>query len=64
VIAVYAVQGPAWPGNFTDALGVADALKANGYGSARLFADRAAGTPSSRAAAVTVHHYAFGDACY
>jgi Mn2+/Fe2+ NRAMP family transporter len=62
VVAVYAVQGTSLAGHFTDALGVAEALKAKGYGLGALFAIVLLDASIIGAAAVTLStSYAFGD---
>jgi len=62
VVAVYAVRGTGLAGHFTDALGVADALKAKGYGLGALFAIVLLDASIIGAAAVTLStSYAFGD---
>ena len=62
VVAVYAVRGTHLIGNFTDALGVADALKAKSYALGALFAIVLMDASIIGAAAVTLStSYAFGD---
>src|SRR5260370_40713421 len=62
VIAVCAVQGTGLAGPFADALGVAEALKAKGYGLGALFAIVLLDASIIGAAAVTLStSYAFGD---
>jgi Mn2+/Fe2+ NRAMP family transporter len=62
VVAVYAVRGTHLVGNFTDALGVADALRAKSYAMGALFAIVLLDASIIGAAAVTLStSYAFGD---
>jgi len=62
VVAVYAVRGTSLAGYFTDALGVADALKAKSYALGALFAIVLLDASIIGAAAVTLStSYAFGD---
>jgi Mn2+/Fe2+ NRAMP family transporter len=62
VVAVYAVRGTHLVGNFTDALGVAEALKAKSYALGALFAIVLLDASIIGAAAVTLStSYAFGD---
>jgi Mn2+/Fe2+ NRAMP family transporter len=62
VVAVYAVRGTSLIGHFTDALGVADALKAKSYPLGALFAIVLLDASIIGAAAVTLStSYAFGD---
>jgi Mn2+/Fe2+ NRAMP family transporter len=62
VVAVYAVRGTHLIGNFTDALGVANALRAKSYALGALFAIVLLDASIIGAAAVTLStSYAFGD---
>jgi Mn2+/Fe2+ NRAMP family transporter len=62
VVAVYAVRGTGLAGHFTDALGVAEALKAQSYPLGALFAIVLLDASIIGAAAVTLStSYAFGD---
>jgi Mn2+/Fe2+ NRAMP family transporter len=62
VVAVYAVRGTSLAGHFTDALGVAEALKAQSYPLGALFAIVLLDASIIGAAAVTLStSYAFGD---
>ena len=62
VVAVYAVRGTGLVGHFTDALGVAEALKAQSYPLGALFAIVLLDASIIGAAAVTLStSYAFGD---